>query len=81
MSDVCVEQRADCFGFGFCGVCNVCDDTNFKDKPCPFYKTSYVRYKEHTATVEKLKQQGRYDLIQKYGRNDNQSRLWGEIIG
>ena len=81
MSDVCVEQRADCFGFGFCGVCNICDDTNLKDKPCPFYKTSYVRYQEHTANVEKLKQQGRYDLIQKYGRNDSQSRLWGEIIG
>ena len=46
---------------------------------CPFYKTAEQRRSEHVQSVKHLEAIGRHDLVVKYGQEDNQPRVWGEI--
>lgn len=77
-SDKCPYNRTDCFAFGIYGKCKACIETDFKHG-CPFYKTAAERRKGHEQSVNRLECMGRYDLIGKYGEEDKQPRVWGEI--
>lgn len=78
-TDRCIYSREDCFAYGLYGRCYACDDTDFSGNTCPFYKTREERYKEHQATVTRLKDANRHDLIKKYGEEDRQKYVWREI--
>ena len=78
--DKCQFKHEDCFAYGAYGKCSFLSDTKFKDD-CPFYKTYGTRFSEHMKSVERLKSLGRWDLIEKFGREENQPRVWGEIVG
>lgn len=64
-SQVCQQDKVDCFAFGIYGKCKACRETVF-DKPCPFYKTYAQVRTEREATMTRLQGLKRYDLIEKY---------------
>jgi len=79
MSDRCPFRKPDCFAFGIYGRCNACSNTAFNSTECPFYKTNLERQKGHHEAVKRLEETGRYDLIGRYGEEENQPRIWREI--
>ena len=48
------------------GTCRVLKDTDFKGKPCPFYKTALQNAVECKEALERLIAIERTDLIEKY---------------
>ena len=48
------------------GTCRILKDTNFKGKPCPFYKTATQHAVECKKATERLIAIERTDLIEKY---------------
>ena len=48
------------------GTCRVLKDTDFKGKPCPFYKTALQNAGECKEALERLIAIERTDLIEKY---------------
>lgn len=52
------------------GRCRILKSTSFGDKPCPFYKTQEQADSENARAMERLVAEGRYDLIEKYYRED-----------
>lgn len=74
-------RKVDCFAFGFYGKCMALSRTNFADGECPFYKTKEERLKGHLESIKTLEDKGRYDLIEKYGHEGDQTRVWREIDG
>ena len=77
-TDKCIGNKQDCFAYGPYAKCSALCNTNFKGE-CPFYKTALQRKKEHMASVLKLESEGKYGLIEKFGEQENQPRIWGEI--
>lgn len=79
-ADICREGKIDCFAFGMYGRCAACESTRFKGHDsCPFYKTRETRQIEHMNNVHHLEAIGRFDLIEKYGTEGEQTRVWSEI--
>ena len=57
------------------GVCLALDVNDFGVRPCPFFKTVEEAQHEREATMERLQELGREDLIRKYklrGRKNNE---------
>jgi hypothetical protein len=52
------------------GACRVLKDTDFKGKPCPFYKTALQNAVESKEATERLIAIERTDLIEKYYSNN-----------
>lgn len=48
------------------GTCRVLKNTDFKGKPCPFYKTAVQNAVECKEALERLIAIERTDLIEKY---------------
>ena len=79
-NDRCPYRKPDCFAFGAYGKCIACSDTRFESCECPFYKTKAQRYKEHLLGIQKLEQENRFDLIGKYGEQENNKWIWRDIV-
>ena len=62
----CVKGQCDCFGRNENGHCRVLENTHFGGKPCAFYKSAARADADYEAAYDRLVDQGRYDLIQKY---------------
>ena len=63
----CVKgQGSDCFGARK-GFCLILKETKSIDYKCPFYKTVEQAEEDRQRTIDRLRQKGREDLIQKYG--------------
>jgi hypothetical protein len=77
--DKCPFGKVDCFSFSFFGRCTALSNTEFSTVECPFYKTKAERYKGHEASIIRLHEIHRPDLIVKYGQKDIQPRIWREI--
>lgn len=77
--DSCQYGHDDCFAYGCYAKCRALRETYFKDNVCPFYKTVHQRRHEHEVSINKLKAEGREDLIFKYGQDENQPRVWSDI--
>ena len=77
-TDRCQEGKTDCFAYGVYEKCRACIQTDFKGE-CPFYKTALLRKQEHMRSIQRLESMGRYDLIEQYGEQKYQPRIWGEI--
>ena len=77
----CKHGKIDCFAFGNYGKCKALSDTDFKGKPCPFYKTEKERFEGHVASVQRLEDIDRCDLIITYGEADKQREVWSELGG
>jgi len=48
------------------GYCLILKGTNFGDRPCPFYKTKAQNEEEKRQVMERLREEQRIDLIEKY---------------
>ncbi len=62
----CPKAKCDCFSLNGQGRCKALDDTDFDGKPCPFYKSAAKADADYEAAYDRLVDQGRFDLIQKY---------------
>ena len=76
--DKCYEGKPDCFALSAYGKCKACIETDFVCD-CPFYKTAEERRAGHIKAVKHLEEIGRQDLIEKYGHEGDQPRVWGDI--
>lgn len=52
------------------GRCRILKNTNFGDKACPFYKTKDQADAENARAMVRLVAEERYDLIEKYYREN-----------
>ncbi len=65
----CTNYRTDCNCAKKEGddiYCIGLQDTDFGDKPCPFFKTEEQVENERDHTIKILKERKRYDLIEKH---------------
>ena len=58
-------KHTDCANCVF-GYCTLLEDVDFGDRDCPFYKTKSQFKKDFDASIERLKNIGRTDLIELY---------------
>ena len=64
--DRCPMEARDCFALSPFGYCHALENTDFGDRPCPFYKTWEENKKGYAAATERLRHYGQEDLIRKY---------------
>ena len=62
----CPMAEKDCAACNREGRCRALDRTNFRGKPCPFYKKAEQQAAENESAWDHLVKLGRYDLVEKY---------------
>ena len=62
---LCPKNHGDCHSCVF-GYCTLLERFDFGDKECPFYKTNTQFQKDFDASIERLKEIDRMDLIYLY---------------
>ena len=70
----CPMEKKDCAACNGEGRCRALDRTDFRGKPCPFYKSAEQQTAENDSVWDRLVKLGRYDLVSKYHSEELQKK-------